>query len=131
MPKAPAGLMRHATLPLGVERIRKRRDFLAANKKGRRKPMPHLVMIAVRRNQQIGESQPPRAGFTATKRIGNAVQRNRARRRLKALARDFLPQLGQAGFDYVFIARRDTAFCPAPALKGQFLAALKQAARTQ
>ena len=48
-------------------------------------------------------------GFTATKKTGNAVRRNRARRRLKAAARDLLPRLGVPGVDYVFIARMDTA----------------------
>ncbi|MEQ8557327.1 MAG: ribonuclease P protein component [Henriciella sp.] len=48
-------------------------------------------------------------GFTATKKTGNAVKRNRARRRLKAAARELLPRLGVPGADYVFIARMDTA----------------------
>jgi ribonuclease P protein component len=50
-------------------------------------------------------------GFTATKKIGNAVTRNRAKRRLRAAAQSLLPRLGQPGFDYVFIARNDTATC--------------------
>ena len=49
-----------------------------------------------------------RVGFTATKKIGNAVVRNRAKRRLRELARALLPSLGTAGFDYVFIARQGT-----------------------
>ncbi|MEE2878221.1 MAG: ribonuclease P protein component [Pseudomonadota bacterium] len=49
------------------------------------------------------------AGFTATKKTGNAVFRNRARRRLKAAAHELLPRLGVPGADYVFIARLDTA----------------------
>ena len=49
-----------------------------------------------------------RVGFTATKKIGNAVVRNRAKRRLRELAKALLPSLGTAGFDYVFIARQGT-----------------------
>ena len=49
-----------------------------------------------------------RVGFTATKKIGNAVIRNRAKRRLREVARMLLPQLGQTGMDYVFIARNGT-----------------------
>jgi len=49
-----------------------------------------------------------RVGFTATKRIGNAVVRNRAKRRLREIARKLLPELGTAGVDYVFIARNST-----------------------
>ena len=48
-------------------------------------------------------------GFTATKKTGNAVIRNRARRRLKAAAGELLPRLGVPGADYVFIARQETA----------------------
>jgi len=47
-------------------------------------------------------------GFTATKKIGNAVARNRAKRRLRAAAHKLLPNLGVAGVDYVFIARMQT-----------------------
>jgi ribonuclease P protein component len=50
-----------------------------------------------------------RAGFTATKKIGGAVVRNRAKRRLREAARRLLPALGRPGVDYVFIARQDTA----------------------
>lgn len=54
-------------------------------------------------SEQIG------AGFTATKKIGNAVTRNRAKRRLREAARALLPLHGKPGTDYVFIARMDTA----------------------
>jgi len=49
-----------------------------------------------------------RVGFTATKRIGNAVTRNRAKRRLREVARAILPKYGHVGQDYVFIARDGT-----------------------
>ncbi|MEM8616399.1 MAG: ribonuclease P protein component [Pseudomonadota bacterium] len=52
---------------------------------------------------------PMGIGFTATKKIGNAVVRNRAKRRLREAARHLLPLHGVAGCDYVFIARLDTA----------------------
>lgn len=51
---------------------------------------------------------PVRAGFTATKKIGNAVVRNRAKRRLREAARVLLPLHGRPGSDYVFIARGAT-----------------------
>jgi len=50
-----------------------------------------------------------RLGLTATRKIGNAVRRNRARRRLRALARTELAALARAGIDYVMIARQGTA----------------------
>ena len=53
-----------------------------------------------------------RVGFTATKKIGGAVVRNRAKRRLREAARALLPSFGRPGFDYVFIARQGTADRP-------------------
>jgi ribonuclease P protein component len=53
-----------------------------------------------------------RVGFTATKKIGNAVTRNRAKRRLREVARAILPRHGRPGYDYVFIARSSTALRP-------------------
>jgi len=65
------------------------------------------VVVQVRANN---DHNAIRAGFTATKKIGNAVQRNRAKRRLREVARALLPELGVNGFDYVFIARQGTGF---------------------
>ena len=53
-----------------------------------------------------------RAGFTATKKIGGSVVRNRAKRRLREAARALLPEHGRAGCDYVFIARGGTVTRP-------------------
>lgn len=71
------------------------------------------VPSADKDNAHIGRAAPPiRVGFTATKKIGNAVVRNRAKRRLREVARAVLPRYGQPGFDYVFIARGSTALRP-------------------
>jgi len=64
-------------------------------------------------------------GFTATKKIGNAVVRNRARRRLREAARAVLPRLGLAGSDYVAIARAETGDTPFL----QLIASFEDAAR--
>jgi ribonuclease P protein component len=63
-------------------------------------------------------------GFTATKRIGGAVQRNRAKRRLRAAAQLVLPDLGVVGADYVFIARSATLDATWPALLDDMKTAL-------
>ena len=100
------------TPPLGVQRLRLRREFLfvASGYSERRK----LIVVQGRRRDPgrpiAGE------GFTTTKKIGNSVVRNRARRRLREAARMLLPHLGVAGADYVFIARQDTAEAPWPRL---------------
>ena len=75
--------------------------FLAANR-GRRAPMPGFVLLV--RPRDDGDSTM-RVGFTVTKKIGNAVVRNRMKRRFRALAREMLPELGIAGADHVLIGR--------------------------
>ena len=62
--------------------------------------------VMVQRLKRSGETGPAvGAGFTATKKIGNAVVRNRCKRRLREAARALLPLHGDAGHDYVFVAR--------------------------
>ena len=85
--------------------MKARREFLFAAKGAseRRKS----VVVQARRLQ--GQDAVIREGFTATKKTGNAVTRNRAKRRLREAARLLLPEHGVPGTAYVFIARRDTA----------------------
>jgi ribonuclease P protein component len=68
----------------------------------------------------------PRIGFTASRKVGIAVERNRARRRLKAAAAAVLPQAGEPGFDYVVIARGETLTRPFADLLGDLETALKR-----
>lgn len=88
----------------GVVRLKTRPQFLFV-RSGQSERRKSLVVQARPRagSETIG------AGFTATKKIGNAVIRNRAKRRLKEASRQLLPLHGVAGADYVFIARMDTA----------------------
>ena len=97
-----------------LARIKRRRDFLAAAK-GRKKPMPGLVLQSCT-NPHLSGQDIIRFGLTASKRVGNAVIRNRVRRRLRALAYAILPQYGQKGFDYVLIGRAATFSRPHAAL---------------
>src|SRR4029077_832633 len=83
-----------------IERLRKRPDFLACAQG------PACARGAVLVQARPRDDAPLlRAGLPATKRIGGAVERNRAKRRLREAARLLLPALGSPGFDYVFIAR--------------------------
>lgn len=65
-------------------------------------------------------------GFTASRKVGNAVDRNRARRRLKAAVAEVLPQDGRAGRDYVVIARAGTLKRPYGLLLGDLRQALRR-----
>ncbi len=94
-----------------LQRLTKRPQFLFVQG-GARAGRPSLVVEARRR----AESGPVGLGFTASKKVGGAVQRNRAKRRMREAARRLLPELGMAGVDYVLVARPQTARAPWPAL---------------
>jgi ribonuclease P protein component len=94
--------------PPPLERLKKRADFLAAAK-GLASAKGAVLVQA--RDRRDGMDQV-RVGFTATRRIGGAVVRNRAKRRLREAARAMLPGLARAGCDYVLIARGGTAERP-------------------
>ena len=83
-----------------------RPDFLKAQKKGVKALARGLVIQAISR-----DTDSWRVGITASKKIGNAVCRNRARRRMRALARQHLAPLARPGVDYVLIARHDIINC--------------------
>ena len=79
--------------------IRKRADFLATNR-GLRNARPGFVLLT-----RPNEDQGKRFGVTVTKKIGNAVVRNRMKRRFRELLRAALPEEGLPGHDHVLIGR--------------------------
>ena len=85
-------------------RLTRRAEFLRVAAKGRKAPMPGLVLQALRRD----DDAPARLGFTVTKKVGNAVIRNRTRRRLKEAARLLLKEQSMTGVDLVLIGRDAT-----------------------
>ncbi|MGC6475555.1 MAG: ribonuclease P protein component [Parvibaculales bacterium] len=98
-----------------LARLKVRREFLAVAK-GHKQVRRGLVLQALARSAPDKTKHPAhtpldpvmRYGLTASKKTGNAVARNRARRRLRALAEEILPKKGKTGFDYVLIARATT-----------------------
>lgn len=105
--------------PSAVKRLKKRREFLYVAK-GEKAVRAGVVIQARRRDGSLHCG----VGFTATKKVGNAVIRNRAKRRLRETARLLLPLHGQPGFDYVFIARASTSAKDWPRLMGDVKSAL-------
>jgi ribonuclease P protein component len=85
---------------VNLYRLRSRPDYLATSK-GTRVVQPGFVLVAAPRAEA---ASPARFGFTVSRRVGNAVTRNRVRRRLKELARNAANKAA-AGVDYVLIGR--------------------------
>ena len=107
-----------------IATLKKRRDFLRVRGAGRRWAAPGLVLQAAPAPEATAEAGLVRVGYTATRRIGNAVARNRAKRRLRAAVAHVMPASAQCGCDYVVIARAATLTRPFDALTGDLCAAL-------
>lgn len=103
-----------------MERLRQRADFLAAAT-GAKAPTAAFVLQARQRNGGAA-----RVGFTVTKRTGNAVERNRIRRRLREVVRLSEPAALRPGHDYVLIGRRAALNAPFERMKSDFDRALRR-----
>ncbi len=110
--------------PVSLTTLTKRADFLRA---ARARRQGTRAMMVQGRRRAAGESDGIRVGFTCSKKVGNAVARNRAKRRLRAAARLVLPAHARAGWDYVLIGRAEvTATCPFDALLDDLRYALRK-----
>jgi ribonuclease P protein component len=96
--------------------LKKRSEFLRI-RGGTRCPTPPFVLETKPRLESAAACAPPRFGFTVTKAMGGAVERNRIRRRLKAAVTAIAATAAQPGRDYVLIARKNALDIPFDALK--------------
>jgi ribonuclease P protein component len=116
----------------GLVRLKTRADFLRIAAARRRAVRPGLMLQAAPRQAAqaaTGGGEVVRVGFTASRKVGNAVVRNRAKRRLRAAAAAVLARAGQPGTDYVLIARGGTGARRYADLVGDLEGALRQVDR--
>ena len=116
-----------------LPRLKRRREFLLVAAQGRKWVAPGLILQA---NPHSSAATSPgsidrtalalRIGFTVSRKVGNAVVRNRVRRRLKAAAELVMPVLARQDCDYVVIGRRQSLTRPFPALVQDLEQALRK-----
>ncbi len=104
-----------------MDKLRQRADFLAAAA-ARKVPTASFVLQARRR----ADDGPARIGFTVSRKVGTAVERNRVRRRLRATVRA-AQALMQPGHDYVLVGRRAALAAPFQEIAAALGGALRRA----
>jgi ribonuclease P protein component len=118
-----------------VGRLKRRADFLRVAAARRKWAAPGLILQvspqpernpAERNPAEPDTDFPIRVGFTASRKVGNAVMRNRARRRLKAIVAELVGRHAKPGHDLVLIARTATCDCPFEDLRRDLLQSLKR-----
>jgi ribonuclease P protein component len=110
----------------GLVTLKTRADFLRVAATRLRAVAPGLILQAA---PGPAGGAAIRVGFTATRKLGGAVARNRAKRRLRAAAAAVLAEHGRCGIDYVLIARKDTVVRPYAALVADLDTALRRVSR--
>jgi ribonuclease P protein component len=117
-PRAAAPVARepltHSRSAERLGRLRKRAEFLRVAASGRKAAAPGMIVqiAAADATSPASDDVDVRLGITVSRKVGNAVARNRARRRLREAARAVLPRQAASGHDYVLIGRSETLTRP-------------------
>lgn len=106
-----------------LARIKNRKDYLAVAATGRRWVTPAFVLQT---KEATDKESAPKVGFTVTKKVGNAVIRNRVRRRMKEAAREIFPLKANTGWKYVLIGRHACVDMAYERIKSDLIWALKK-----
>ena len=118
-------------MPASLATLKTRADFLRVAAERGRAVRPGLVLQAAGRPPQATEKSGVRVGYTASRKVGNAVLRNRAKRRLREVAAAVLSRVGRPGTDYVLVARGETVTRPYAELLADLESAVRQLDRRQ
>ena len=111
-----------------IARLKRRSEFLRVAGARRKWVTPGLILQAAESAEAEAACSGYRVGLTASRKVGMAVSRNRARRRLRAVVDAVMPGRARRGHDYVVIARRETLDRPFDALVGDLETALERLA---
>ena len=115
----------HGQRDMALVTLKKRPEYLRIRGGLRWSGRPFLIECKLRPSQsEVGES--PRFGFTVTKKLGNAVSRNRIRRRLKSAANELAPEFADPTCDYVIVARKPALDCDFQIIRNDMKAAFKK-----
>lgn len=121
-----SAFLRKPFMPARIGRLKQRSEFLKVAAARRKWVAPGLILQARQDEQKRQADADLRVGFTVSKKVGNAVHRNRARRRLRAVAGEIMARHAAADVDYVLIGRRDTLDRPYAALCDDLETALRR-----
>src|SRR5436190_17927717 len=119
------------SMTAGLVRLKTRADFVRVAAGRSRAVRPAFIVQAAPQPAGDDNSGVVRVGFTASRKVGNAVVRNRAKRRLRAIASAVLARNARPDTDYVLIARAETTMRDYPELVGDLEGALRQVHRPE